>query len=131
MTDDQSSLTVYVPKKGTELRDQIASGSGIVGSPYADTGRLRLDFEGNLHGLPELERFADRVARAAERHTWESAEGEGYPTSACAYADRDAVVAVGTFHPAAGRVTVQKTRVLQQWLDTGRIPRQELETSRQ
>lgn len=116
MTDDQDSLTVYVPKKGTELRDQIAPGSGIVGSPYGDTGRLRLDFEGNLHGLPELECFADRVARAAERHTWESAEGEGYPTSACAYADPEAMIAVGTFDRLAGRITVEDEEELTDWL---------------
>lgn len=123
---EYETLSVYVPKEGTELREHIAQGSGIVGSPYGDTGRLRLDYEGNLHGLPELERFADRVARAAERHTWETAEGKGYPTSACAYTDPNQVVKVGEFVPEDGRVKVSDEESLAGWLGYSEVPAGEL-----
>lgn len=108
-------LTVYVPR-APELQEEIWEGSGVVGSPVGDTGKLRLDFEGDREVFPTYE---DRVRRAAERHTWEGPSGQqGYPTSAVAYADPDAVMAVGWWDTEARRLEVEKPGVLADWLDS-------------
>lgn len=109
-------LTVYVPAPDSELRDHIKAGSGIVGSPYGDTGRLRIDFEGNLYQLPELKDYADRVKRAAERHLWRGENGERYPTSACAYVSPEEVVEIGSWDPEGGKLEITDQGMVRSWL---------------
>lgn len=116
-------LTVYVPAPETDLRGKIDPASGVVGSPYRDTGRLRIDFESNRLDLDEFATFADRVRRAAERHLWN--DQEGYPTSACAYVEPELVVEVGEFDTEEGRVRVTKEDVLADWLGLGSVPEEE------
>lgn len=106
-------LKVFVPRE-PELRAKIWKGSGIVGSRVGETGRLRLDFEGDRDVFPT---FEDRVQRAADRHTWEGPLGQGYPTSAMAYADPEAVLAVGWWNTEENRLEVERPEVLTDWLD--------------
>lgn len=106
-------LAVYVPKDN-KLREEIWRGSGIVGSPVGQTARLRLDYEGDRD---VFEAYEDRVRRAAERHLWEGPTGEGYPTSAMAYADRDAVVQVGWWRVDEEELDVTEADLLAAWLD--------------
>lgn len=122
-------LTVYVPAPDTELRREIDPASGVVGSPYGDTGRLRIDFESNRLGLDEFAGFANRVRRAAERHLWK--DGEGYPTNACAYVDAELVVEVGEFDTEQGKVRVTKEAELADWLGLDSVPAEELEVQRE
>lgn len=82
--------TVYVPAVAHPLVDDIAPGSGIVGQ-LQDDGELLLDFEGNLIGAPGLERYANRVMRAASRQT------DRYPTRARRLVPPSLVVAIGEF----------------------------------
>lgn len=119
-------ISVFVPAQGSELEKNILPKSGIVGSE-ADDGRIRVDFEGNELELEELEGFADRVERAAARHTW--GQGEGYPTSARAVVDSDDLVRIGTFDPLAGTVEVTAPKPLRRWLQVDSIDDQELQTS--
>lgn len=96
----------------------------MVASSVGDTGRLRVDFEGDDELFPT---FADRVQRATERHTWKRPQGSGgYPTSACAYVDPEEVRAIGTFSPSSGRITVSDPDGLKDWLHTDRLPPEEL-----
>lgn len=113
--------TVYVPASESELRERIVSGSGIVGSAYGETERLRIDFEGNLYELDELEDYEERVKRAAERH--QAHKEQGYSTSACAYVDPDEVIAVGSFDPAKGQLEIGRPEVLEAWLSDSSEPR--------
>lgn len=117
-------LTVYVPAHDTDLRREIDPASGVVGSPYRESGRLRIDFESNRLGLDEFAGFADRVQRAAERHRWNNSEG--YPTSACAYVDPEMVVEVGEFDTRDGRVRVIREDELADWLGLDAVPEEEL-----
>lgn len=109
-------LAVYVPREHTELREEIWSGSGIVGSEVGETGRLRLDFEGDEEVFPD---FESRVRRAAERHVWEGPDGQGYPTRACAYCSRDEVVQVGVYDTERNELTVTTRAALAAWTDDG------------
>ena len=69
-------LTVYVPARpALHIRD----GSGIVGSPGDEGGRVRIDYEGNIYGSPALRTYATRVFHAAGRHLTR------YPTIARAW----------------------------------------------
>lgn len=108
-------LTVFVPQN-PELREKIWKGSGIVGSVVSsgETDRLRLDFEGNQGVFPS---FRERVQRAAERHTWEERSGQGYPSSAVAYTDRQAVEAVGWWDCEDQQLEIEKPKVLSRWLE--------------
>lgn len=108
-------LTVYVPAPGSRLREEVVrQGSGMVGSEMGDSGRIRVDFQDETDAFPT---FADRVRRAAERHTWEGPDGrEGYPTNACAYVSPDELVPVGRYDPEAKRVHVNDERALEEWL---------------
>lgn len=110
------SLTVYVPARGSRLREEVVrEGSGMVGSEVSDTGRVRVDFEGDSEVFST---FGERVRRAAERHTWTSPDGrEGYPTRACAYVTPGELVAVGTYEPGEARVTVTDKEALKGWLN--------------
>jgi hypothetical protein len=106
-------LDVYVPVDG-KLCDEIWDGAGIVGSPVGATERLRLDYEGDRE---VYERYEDRGRRAAERHLWVGPGGQqGYPTSAMAYADPEAVVKVGWWDPDEAKLEVTESDVLANWV---------------
>lgn len=108
-----SRLAVYVPTD-EQLQEKIADGSGIVGSEVSEIGRLRLDFEGNQELYDSYEA---RVQRAAERHLWDGPDGQrGYPTSAMAYADPDAVAQVGWWTPDTKSLEVTDPSTLTAWL---------------
>lgn len=109
----EQTLTVYVPTEDSKLRTKIAPGSAIVGSEYQDTGRLRLDFEGNVYNLEELEEFEAKLQRAAERHL--AHDGRGAETVACAYVDPEEVIAVGEYDVRSGEVTIHLDDLLQEW----------------
>lgn len=112
-----SRLAVYVPTD-EQLRDEIWKGSGIVGSPVGETERLRLDFEGSRE---VFEAYEERVQRAAERHLWDGGDGQqGYPTSAMAYVDPDAVVQVGWWQMEKEQLDITEPDLLSAWLDEGR-----------
>lgn len=111
--EDAQTLTVYVPAEDSKLRDKIAPGSAIVGSEYQDTGRLRIDFEGNVHGLDQLEEFEAKLQRAAERHL--AKDGWGAETVACAYVEAGEVVAVGDYEVQAGKASIHDD-CLQDWI---------------
>lgn len=114
-----SPLTLYVPRSDSELHDRIWSGSGIVGSPVGDTGRIRLDFEGDTSVYPA---YKDRVRRAAERHEWSDGERSGYPTRACAHVSKNEVIPIGTYDPATERLVVDDPPALRAWLDGEELP---------
>lgn len=119
-------LTVFVPDphSNSDLEKDLARGSGIVGSQVAETGRLRVDFEGDGEVYPD---FAARVRRAAERHVWRGPDGkQGYPTRACAYVDRSELVAVGTYDLREKRVEVTEPNALRDWLDVEELQQIEL-----
>lgn len=124
------SVAVYVPRPDSSLREEIAEGSGIVGPAGSEDARIRVDFEGNLHGLPELARYADRVERAAQRHQWKGRDDQaGYSTSACAHVDRSELIRVGRFAPLTRRLEIEDRAKLAEWLNVEAVPDQELELS--
>jgi hypothetical protein len=106
-------LAVYIPLPDSSLSEKIWRGSGIVGSHVGETGRLRIDFEGDEDLYPT---FIERVERAAERHNWSSGHQKGYPTQACAHVDEDRVIRVGYYLPAAGTIEVGRPELLARWL---------------
>lgn len=115
-----NTLAVYVPTEDSELRDEIRPGSGIVGSEYGDTGRLRVDYEGDIEMYNS---FEDRLKRAAERHTWERPDGRrGYPTSACAYVDPSEVIQVGEYDLDAEELRVSDEERISSWRIPPRTP---------
>lgn len=112
--EGRQPLTVYVPAEDSKLREAIAPGSAIVGSEYQNTGRLRIDFEGNIYDLEELEEFETKLHRAAERHL--ANDGRGAETMACAYVDPEEVVAVGEYDLAENNVNISGDEILEDWL---------------
>lgn len=116
-------IDVYVPAPGTSLREQVWPGSGVVGSEVGDTGRLRLDYEGDPELYPT---YVERVRRATERHCWQGPSGRGFPTRACAHADPDQVVRVGQYDPDEGRILVTNEEALAAWLQVEELDDEKL-----
>lgn len=114
------AIEVYVPVPGR--LEQIADGSGIVGTRLED-GRVRIDFEGNLHGAVNVVTYADRVEIACGRHQ------VSYPTVARMSVPAADVAAVGVFDPETGVVTVTAPDLLTGWLG-GEPGAEQLRTSR-
>lgn len=110
---DDKELAVYVAAPDSSVGEEIWAGSGIVGSPTEDTGKLRIDFEGDRQVFPE---FEDRVRRAAERHAWSRDYREGYPTRACAHVDREEVIRIGTYLLGSDTLKVEDSESLERWL---------------
>lgn len=108
------AFTVFVPAPGSDIRDRVWKGSGIVGSEVGDTGRLRIDYEGDSEIYSA---YADRVQRAAERHQAERrGGGQGYPTRASAYVGPDQLLEVGRWNPNEGALEVTEPEILSDWL---------------
>lgn len=122
MTD---ALTVYVPAEGSHLREgAIREGAGIVGSEVGETGRMRIDFEGDDDLFPT---FGKRVRRAAERHSWTGPnDREGYPTRACAYVSPEELTRVGEYRPNQKKVHVTAEEPLKEWLGVASIREEHL-----
>jgi hypothetical protein len=102
---------VYIPVTG-EAQAVVAPGSGVVGELRED-GSLRLDFEGNTYGSPALERYANRVLKAAAR------QAQGYPTRARVEVAPESALAIGEFD--SGEQVIRLTgpdseRLLAEWL---------------
>lgn len=118
-------LTVYVPAPDSDLREGgVQEGAGMVGSEVSDTGRIRVDFEGDAEVFST---YGERVRRAAERHSWTGPDGqEGYPTRACAYVSSEELVAIGSYEPGEMRVTVTDETALKEWLDMEAIGAEQL-----
>lgn len=113
---DAATLGVYVPTPGSEITDRIWDGSGIVGSLVGDSGRIRIDFEGDDEVFPTYE---DRVERAAERHLAVRPGGyRGYPSQASAIVDADQVMKVGWWDPVAGELEITDREALAKWRDS-------------
>lgn len=107
-------VTIYVPASDSRLRQEIWDGSGIVGSPHEDTGRVRVDFEGNDSRYPS---YASRVRRAAERHLWSGEHRSGYPTRACAFCSDGDLIAVGRYDLEDDAIAIEDREALDEWLD--------------
>jgi hypothetical protein len=114
--------TVYVPAKPNPLLDDIAPGSGIVGK-LQDDGELLIDFEGNTIGAPSLERYANRVLKAAAR------QAESYPTRARRLVPAQALVAIGEYDAREQVIRLtgpEAERALAQWLRVTELDHGEL-----
>lgn len=129
--EPRGSVAIYVPRPGSSLREKIAEGSGVVGPAASGDARIRVDFEGNLHGLPELARYADRVERAAQRHQWKGGDAQaGYSTSARARIDRTELIRIGRFDPLTRRLDIADRSTLAEWLKVEAVPDRELKPSK-
>jgi hypothetical protein len=91
-------VPVYVPVSGY-ARATIDAGSGVVGS-VVDDGRIRVDYEGNRYGAANLNRWADRVHAALDRHLVH------YPTVARAIVPAADLVVVGSFDQNLGELSI-------------------------
>jgi hypothetical protein len=90
-----TTLTVYLPAAGAPDTSGISAGSGVVGPELPDaTGRIQIDFEGNLYDAVNMRRYEERVYHAASRQLWNN--GRGYPTVARLWVEPTSVIAVGT-----------------------------------
>jgi hypothetical protein len=116
-TNNPATLTVYVPTDSSaEALLGIKPGSGIVGSPEHDdplagmpaltdeltSGRIRIDYEGNLYFAHNLTTFEERVYHAADRHLYDG--GRGYPTIARKWVPRRWLREVGVYDYATRRL---------------------------
>ena len=97
----RGTLAVYVPAADHRDVALIRGRAGIVGAvtPEPVTGRVVIDFEGNLYGASNVRTWADRVLVAEGRHRVQ------YPTVARETVRPDALVRVGTLHDESCRVT--------------------------
>lgn len=108
-------LAVYIPAPDSDLQEVVWPESGMVGSPFGESGRLRVDYEGNQDIYPT---FEVRVARAAERHLHARTNGgRGYHTRACAYVGREEVVEVGWWDPVGGKLEITDPEAVAAWLE--------------
>jgi hypothetical protein len=104
--------TIYVPVPSSHLRNLIARGSGIVGTPQGN-GRVLIDYEGNLYGAENLKTYEERVYHAHDHHTWGA---YGYPTVARALVEAKELEPVGSFDPETKTVQINEHGILDEWL---------------
>jgi hypothetical protein len=97
-------VVVYVPAEGHPTTGSIARGSAIVGVPEPGADDVRIYFEGAIYGQVNLITLADRAVCAYGRLR------ERYPTLARRTVPREALVAVGTFDQAGGRIVLTGER---------------------
>lgn len=106
-------IVVYVPAGGQPATAGIARGSAIVGLPEPGSEEVRVYFEGALYGQAGMVTLADRAGHACGRLR------ERYPTVAKRVVPRSALIVVGTFDEAAGRLILtgeQSAAVVATWL---------------
>jgi hypothetical protein len=119
-------IDVYVPKQG--LLTVIDQGSGIVGESWNPLrNEVLIDFEGNRYKAANIITYADRVARAYDRHQ------AHYPTVARMVVHAGSLTKVGTYDPALGGVTVYPGGAmadLAAWLAVDEVDLAELQVTR-
>lgn len=86
---ESGTVNVYVPAPGNIRLRQLAPRSALVGTP--ESQHVLLDFEGNLHGASNLQRYGERLQQAFWRHV------RRYPTRARWLVEAEDVVCVGTY----------------------------------
>jgi len=113
MARAEQEIVIYVPSGGHPVSAGIAPGSAIVGQPYPDEDEVRIYFEGALHGQVGMATLADRAVCAWGRLITR------YPTTATRVVPREAITAVGTLDPVAGRIVLTgptSAREVAEWL---------------
>jgi len=119
-------IVVYVPAGGDPATAGIARGSAIVGVPDPGTEEVRIYFEGAVHDAVNMVTLADRAVHACGRMR------ERYPTIAKRVVPREALVAVGTFDEAGGRILLtgeQSASAVATWLGVPTLDPAELRRS--
>jgi hypothetical protein len=114
--------TVYVPAPGAMEVADITRGAAIVGE-LQDDGGLLVDFEGNVYGAPNLERYANRVLKAAGR------QQQRFPTRARRIVAAESMIAIGEYDSREQVVRVtgpDSERLLARWLDRETLDHDEL-----
>lgn len=119
-------IVVYVPAGGHPATAGIARGSAIVGAPEPGSDEVRIYFEGGIYGQIGMETLADRAVYASGRLR------QRYPTLAKRMVPREALVAVGSFHPRTGRIILtgeQSAAAVATWLGVLSLDPDELRRS--
>ncbi len=119
-------IVVYLPAGGHPATEGIARGSAIVGVPEPGAEEVRIYFEGALYGQVNMVTLADRAVHAHGHLR------ERYPTIAKRMVPRGALVAVGTFDEAAGRIILtgdQSAAAVATWLGVPALDPAELRRS--
>jgi hypothetical protein len=121
-------IVVYLPAGGHPDTEGIARGSAIVGLPEPGSGEVRIYFEGAIYGSANMVTLADRAVHACGRLR------DRYPTIAKSrrVVPRGALVAVGTFDEAAGRIILtgeQSAAAVATWLGVPTLDPAELRRS--
>lgn len=119
-------IVVYLPAGGHPATEGIARGSAIIGVPEPGAEEVRIYFEGALYEQVNMVTLADRAVHACGRLR------ERYPTIAKRMVPRSALVAVGTFDEAAGRIILtgeQSAAAVATWLGVPTLDPAELRRS--
>lgn len=123
MSPSKAEIVVYVPSGGFAATEGIASKSAIVGRPERGGDHVKIYFEGALYRPENMKTLADRARHAAGRLE------QDYPTVAKRLVPREALVAVGTFDPAQGRILLtgpHSEREVARWLGVDELDPAEL-----
>lgn len=108
-------LRLYVPHPESRLCTELAHGSAIVGLPLANSA-IRIYYEGNTIGAPNLSRYRERCVQAAGRMLHEYPRG--YPTRAREDVDACEVVEIGTIESRSGHLRITApSNDLTWWID--------------
>jgi hypothetical protein len=119
-------IVVYVPAGGHPATAGIARGSAIVGLPDPGAEEVRIYYEGAIIDQSEMVTLADHAVYACGRLR------ERYPTIAMRVVPRGALVAVGTFDEAGGRIILtgdQSAAAVATWLGVPTLDPAELRRS--
>lgn len=119
-------IVVYLPAGGHPATEGIARGSAIVGLPEPGTEEVRIYFEGALYEQSNMVTLTDRAVHAYERLRDRS------PTVTMRVVPRGALVTVGTFDEAGGRIILtgeQSAAAVAGWLGAPTLDPAELRRS--
>lgn len=121
-------IVVYVPTGDHPATDGIARGSAIVGLPEQGSEEVKIYFEGALYDQVNMVTLADRAVHACGRLR------DRYSTIAKSKrtVPREALVAVGTFDEAGGRIILtgeQSAATVATWLGVPALDPAELRRS--
>ncbi|MBN9624211.1 MAG: hypothetical protein J0H06_14900 [Actinobacteria bacterium] len=119
-------IVVYLPAGGHPATEGIARGSAIVGVPEPGTEEVRIYSEDSLYGQSNMITLADRALVAYERLR------DRAPTVTMRVVPRGALVTVGTFDEAAGRIILtgdQSAAAVATWLGVPTLDPAELRRS--
>lgn len=104
-------VNVYTPTPGSLSCASIHEGSGIVGTPLGGSGRVLIDFEGNLYGAENMRTYEERLLHAADRHRTR------YPTMARMAVRVAELHLVGTYDTDTRTLLVTDEAALAAWRD--------------